>query len=187
MNFWFGGLFVLSVRRFWHKSYSLHFTRVEAYWAFWQYYTPRVGFSVPALLLSQADCHFIQSPTLTATLSKLHLKQHTSWAIVEVWWACPVRVVHFSWSWSVMLIHRPPTPLGPVSRTHFDRYQLYITTSGLLNFVFQPSLSWQPQCWWWLAGFYLVFSISLQGHTDYSWCRNSKTSTSTWWRYNGFL
>jgi len=82
MNFWFGGLFVLSVRRFWHKSYSLHFTRVEAYWAFWQYCTPRVGFSVPALLLSQADCHFIQSPTLTATLSKLHLNEHTSWAIV---------------------------------------------------------------------------------------------------------
>jgi hypothetical protein len=50
--------------------------------AFWQYYTPQVGFSIPTLSLSQANCCSIQAPALAATLSKLHLNQHTAWSII---------------------------------------------------------------------------------------------------------
>ncbi len=64
------------------KVSSSTFTQVEAYWAFWQYYTPQVGFSVPTLSLSQANCHCIQAPAITATLSKLHLNQHTARPII---------------------------------------------------------------------------------------------------------
>ena len=59
-------------------------SRGEVYWAFWQYYTPKITFSVPVLTLSQTQCKKIQSPAICATLSKMHLNQHTARAIVYV-------------------------------------------------------------------------------------------------------
>ncbi len=64
------------------KISSSALTRTDAYWAFWQYFHPRIGFSMPVLALSQTQCTSIQSPALCATLSKLHLNKHTSRAIV---------------------------------------------------------------------------------------------------------
>ncbi len=61
---------------------SSSFTRTDAYWAFLQYYSPQVGFSMPTLSLNQKQCSSIQSPAICAVLSKLHLNQHTSRAVV---------------------------------------------------------------------------------------------------------
>jgi hypothetical protein len=52
------------------------------YWAFWQYYIPKVGFSLSALTLTKAKCEKIQSPTICDTSSKLHFNCNTSRAIV---------------------------------------------------------------------------------------------------------
>jgi hypothetical protein len=57
-------------------------TRKAAYWAYWQYYTPKSGFPAPALTLTKAQCDRIQAPALRATLSKLHVNRNTSRAIV---------------------------------------------------------------------------------------------------------
>ncbi len=61
---------------------SSNLTRTDAYWAFWQYYGPKVGFSLPVLSLSQAQCYSIQSPAMCAILPKLHLNRNTSRAII---------------------------------------------------------------------------------------------------------
>jgi hypothetical protein len=64
------------------KISSSILTRTYAYWAFWQYFHPQIGFSTPVLALSQKQCTSIQSPALCATLSKLHLNKRTSRAII---------------------------------------------------------------------------------------------------------
>jgi hypothetical protein len=56
--------------------------REAAYWAFWQYFRPKVGFSTPVLSLTYNQCVHIQVPAIQATLSKLHLNRNTSRAIV---------------------------------------------------------------------------------------------------------
>jgi hypothetical protein len=61
---------------------SSKLSREATYWAFWQFYTPKVGFSLPTLHLTQAECKRIQSPAICATLSKLHFNHCTSRAIV---------------------------------------------------------------------------------------------------------
>ncbi len=61
---------------------SSHLTREAAYWAYWQYYKPKSGLSVPALTLTQTQCDRIQGPAVSATLSKLHLNRNTSSAVV---------------------------------------------------------------------------------------------------------
>jgi hypothetical protein len=61
---------------------SSNLTREATYWAFWQFYTPKVGFSLLTLHLTQAECKRIQSPAICATLSKLHFNRCTSRAIV---------------------------------------------------------------------------------------------------------
>jgi hypothetical protein len=57
-------------------------SREAAYWAYWQYYTPKSGFSVPSLSLTKVQCDSIQAPALRATLSKLHLNINTARPIV---------------------------------------------------------------------------------------------------------
>jgi hypothetical protein len=57
-------------------------TREATYWAFRQFCTPKVGFPLPTLHLSQAECQRIHSPAISATLSKLHFNRCTSCAIV---------------------------------------------------------------------------------------------------------
>jgi hypothetical protein len=53
-----------------------------AYWAYWQYYIPKVGFPLPAHTLSKKNCEQIQLPVIFATLSKLHFNCNTTRAIV---------------------------------------------------------------------------------------------------------
>jgi hypothetical protein len=56
--------------------------REAIYWAFWQYYQPKVSFSIPMLSLTQAQCTYIQAPAIQAMLSKLHHNRHIARAIV---------------------------------------------------------------------------------------------------------
>ncbi len=62
---------------------SSKLSRKATYWAFWQYYTPKSVFPVPALTLTRTQCNKIQAPALSATLSKLHLNKNTSRAIAH--------------------------------------------------------------------------------------------------------
>jgi hypothetical protein len=55
-------------------SSSLNWEAV--YWAFWQYYRPKVSFSIPVLSLTPSQCTHIQAPALQTTLSELHLNRH---------------------------------------------------------------------------------------------------------------
>ncbi len=61
---------------------SSNLNREAAYWAYWQYYTPKSGFPLPALTLTKKQCDYIQAPTVSAILSKLHMNQNTARAIV---------------------------------------------------------------------------------------------------------
>ena len=44
------------------KISSSALTCTDDYWAFWQYFHPHIGFSMPVLALSQTQCSTIQSP-----------------------------------------------------------------------------------------------------------------------------
>jgi len=46
------------------------------------YLLPKLGYPLPAMYLSEADCHAIQSPTLMALLPKLHFNRHIARSIV---------------------------------------------------------------------------------------------------------
>ncbi len=61
---------------------SSNLNREAIYWAFWQYFRPKIGFSMPILSLTQPQCTYVQAPALQATLAKLHLNRKVAWAIV---------------------------------------------------------------------------------------------------------
>ena len=46
------------------------------------YLLPKLGYPLPALTFSEADCHRLQSPTLAAFLPKIHLNRHVARSIV---------------------------------------------------------------------------------------------------------
>lgn len=64
------------------KIASSTLNRESTYWAYWQYYIPKLGYSLPALTLTREECEKIQSPAICATLSKLHFNRNTSRAVV---------------------------------------------------------------------------------------------------------
>jgi hypothetical protein len=59
-----------------------HFSREAALWSFLLYYSPRVGYSLPVLSLSEKHCNDIQSPAINAVLPKLHINRNTARSIV---------------------------------------------------------------------------------------------------------
>jgi len=64
----------------WISSSKLNWE--ATYWAYWQFYIPKVGFPLPALLLTKSECEHIQSSAICATLSKLHFNRNMSRAVV---------------------------------------------------------------------------------------------------------
>jgi hypothetical protein len=46
------------------------------------YFRPQVGYSIPVLSLTEAECEHIQSPAINAVLPKIHLNRKTARAIV---------------------------------------------------------------------------------------------------------
>jgi len=65
------------------KIASSTLSKVKAFYTYQQYYKPKLGYSLPALALTKAQCNSIQSPSVCALLSKLHLNQHTARAILH--------------------------------------------------------------------------------------------------------
>ncbi len=70
-----------SVEFAWKIS-STTLSRQDAYWAYILHFKPQVGNSLPAVAFDKADCTYIQAPVLNAILSKVHLNQNTSRAII---------------------------------------------------------------------------------------------------------
>ncbi len=58
-------------------------TRDEALTSYLQYFIPKIGFSLPALALTEKQCTTVQAPALTAFLPKIHLNQHTARSIIH--------------------------------------------------------------------------------------------------------
>ncbi len=46
------------------------------------YLSPQLGDPLPTMSLSEAECHKILSPTLSALLPKLHLNHNMAWSII---------------------------------------------------------------------------------------------------------
>jgi hypothetical protein len=64
------------------KIATSHLPKEAALLSYTMFLLPQLGYPLPAMTLSEADCHTIQSPTLMALLPKLHLNRHIARSIV---------------------------------------------------------------------------------------------------------
>ncbi len=61
---------------------SSTFSREDALWYYILYFQPKIGFQLPVLSLSKAECIAIQAPALCAFLPKIHINRNTVRSII---------------------------------------------------------------------------------------------------------